>query len=639
MDATVKLNTPEVVCPAKPKKQDAANTEQVERFIEQYAMAGPPTTQLAAIKKLHDLFDSWVSFFGGGFHMFLSGSYKMNVHTQDADIDVVFVTTGRVSRAQVFKGFVDVLESCDAVTDLTPIPNARVPIICITLDGQEFDIMTCHLREKVLPPRDSMIGTYMWMNGLDEASILAFNGPRVTELILAAVPRTRHFLLAVRFIRLWAKQRCVYSNKSGYLGGVNIVLMVAYVALRNPNANASMLISKTFSTFSKWDWVSHKQVAFISDDSCPVWLKAYDCKMHVKDAMIVMTPCYPRFNTMHAASEYSCRVMMLEFNRANDLLSEYSMDIFEAVCTPLPLASMCKRFLRISVSVPRHGGVSWHGFIESQVRFLLQYLSKEELAIAIFRFIPHWVTRDDTDSENSIREAYITADDDGKIRTYAVKGNINRAFDYFIETHALSGPPQPSGSSVTLGFVSASEVPTHLLVGNLLPFQSSIVRPSSTPSVPPPTTPASTRSVAASPIRVFPTPTQRVVPKLQTQKIRLAKPMPQLSKVKKTKVVHMRRMNGLLVQPYDIYIGREWKTRSWNLSQSPTLEDAPSPKAFTSRDEWLAAYRTYATNRIKKDRRFRRLVQGLHGKTLACWCAPLRCHGHVLADLAETLQS
>jgi hypothetical protein len=31
------------------------------------------------------------------------------------------------------------------------------------------------------------------------------------------------------------------------------------------------------------------------------------------------------------------------------------------------------------------------------------------------------------------------------------------------------------------------------------------------------------------------------------------------------------------------------------------------------------------------------LVPGLHGKALACWCAPERCPAEVLAELAEAL--
>lgn len=629
MEHLVKLTTPEVVCKAKPTPEDEASNAVLETFVESYASAGPPTAQLDAIKVLYELFGEWVTSLGAEFHMFLSGSYKMNVHTKDADIDAVFVTTSQVNRTQVFKGFVDKLEACELVTDLTPIPNARVPIICITLKGQEFDIMTCHLRLPTLPKRESMLENYMWMNGLDEASILAFNGPRVTEVILSAVPRKRHFLLAVRFMRLWAKQRCIYSNKSGYLGGINIVLMVAYIAIRNPKAVASTLIAKTFSTFAKWDWVSHKQVAFVQEHPCPVWLRVYDMKVDNKDAMVMLTPCYPRFNTMHAASEYSCRVMTLEFARGADILAANSQS-FQELCVPLPLGSMCKRFLKISVTVPTQGGVSWHGYIESQVRYLLQYLSKEELAIAMFRFIPHWVTST-SDENSSTREAYVTADDDRRIRTYAVKGNIHRAFDYFMETHACAGPKQPKGSVMSIAFVHTADVPIEKLVGGLLPFESAappvvqeeiveeaVVLPK--PTVPRPQV-----------VRVFPAPQPHRIVSTTRTKIKLGSafvPRPR----KRTTVVHIRQMDGKMVQPYDVYIGPSWAPLK--LRESPTLLHAPVISAYETREAWLDAYRQYAEARMKKEPSFRRLVKSMHGKTLACWCAPQPCHGSVLARLA-----
>ncbi len=34
---------------------------------------------------------------------------------------------------------------------------------------------------------------------------------------------------------------------------------------------------------------------------------------------------------------------------------------------------------------------------------------------------------------------------------------------------------------------------------------------------------------------------------------------------------------------------------------------------------------------------FRASIKALHGKTLACWCAPKPCHGDVLAKIAAEL--
>ena len=707
---------PDVVCGVGPSAFDRRATVELEAFISEFANPGPPRRQLAAIKTLQDIFKGWCN--GAAFHMFISGSYKMNVHTKEADIDVVFVTTAAVTRAAVFDGFCRALEMSEAVTAVTAIPNSRVPLVCATVDGQEFDVMTCHLRGQVLPSRDAMLDSYVWMNGLDEASILAFNGPRITTVVLAAVPKPRHFLTAVRFLRLWAKQRAIYSNKSGYLGGINIVLLVAYVALRNPCAVASTLVLKTVQLVAKWDWSNREPlVAFLDDgtasaseadatitasdaepgteklaSTCPVWLRTYDLKGGEKDAVTVLTPCYPRFNTMHAASDYSVKALAAEFARAHNLLSSMhalaTMD-YATVAAALPIGSMCRRFLKVSVSVPSNRrGMAWQGFLESQTRFLLKYLAQEELAIASFRFIPIWLSSK-TDT-HCVREAYVTADDDGKIRTYAVKGDIHRAFAYFMQTHACAGPPQPKAAGLALAFVSAADVPVASLVAEMLTFDT--VAPV-TYGLPPPL-PASVASgstlarlsgppgTEGLPIRVL----GAIKPRPGTQaaanskRLRVVTLVPCLAAFTSTStsttasasvpaaplqhkprqprandkknvarvladgtspagtIVRPRRVDGVDVTPaFHVYIGKEWKMGGWAFEASQTLLGAPPAAEYVDRCQWLAAYNVFAGLKMKTDRAFNALVRSLAGKTLACWCtAAEHCHGSILLRLAAS---
>ena len=49
----------------------------------------------------------------------------------------------------------------------------------------------------------------------------------------------------------------------------------------------------------------------------------------------------------------------------------------------------------------------------------------------------------------------------------------------------------------------------------------------------------------------------------------------------------------------------------------------------------LAKYREYFHERIEKDPEFRRKVLTLRGLKLGCWCAPLLCHGMIIAEWLE----
>lgn len=58
-----------------------------------------------------------------------------------------------------------------------------------------------------------------------------------------------------------------------------------------------------------------------------------------------------------------------------------------------------------------------------------------------------------------------------------------------------------------------------------------------------------------------------------------------------------------------------------------------------TREQVIKKYETWARLLLKDDADFAARVKALHGKTLGCYCAPLPCHGDVLAKLAAELNS
>lgn len=56
-----------------------------------------------------------------------------------------------------------------------------------------------------------------------------------------------------------------------------------------------------------------------------------------------------------------------------------------------------------------------------------------------------------------------------------------------------------------------------------------------------------------------------------------------------------------------------------------------------SRDEVIAMFEARECDLIARSPRRRDAVRALHDKRLFCWCAPLPCHGDVLARLAAEL--
>jgi poly(A) polymerase len=58
--------------------------------------------------------------------------------------------------------------------------------------------------------------------------------------------------LALQAIKLWAEVRGVYSNVSGYLGGVNMALMVARICKWYPAKSAANIVHNFFMVGVGW---------------------------------------------------------------------------------------------------------------------------------------------------------------------------------------------------------------------------------------------------------------------------------------------------------------------------------------------------------------------------------------------------
>lgn len=92
----------------------------------------------------------------------------------------------------------------------------------------------------------------------------------------------------------------------------------------------------------------------------------------------------------------------------------------------------------------------------------------------------------------------------------------------------------------------------------------------------------------------------------------------------KTTVVHVNDPNG-----YDIYIGRAVPRRGLKASKWANPFQIGT---HGDRTQVIQLYETFITN---SPYWFRRDLEDLKGKRLACWCAPEPCHGDILAELAD----
>lgn len=168
-----------------------------------------------------------------------------------------------------------------AITDLTVVTDAFVPVIKFEYSGISIDLIFSRVIQKQLSPEFRDLRDSGLLRGLDEKELRSLNGTRVTDEILTLVPEQSTFKLALRAIKLWAQRRALYGNIMGFPGGVAWAMLVARVCQLYPKAATSVIVNKFFLVMSQWRWPQPVLLKPIEKGSLPVrvWNPQVRCFM------------------------------------------------------------------------------------------------------------------------------------------------------------------------------------------------------------------------------------------------------------------------------------------------------------------------------------------------------------------------
>lgn len=189
-----------------------------------------------------------------GGKIFTFGSYRLGVCTPGSDVDALCVCPRHVSREAFFTVFASKLSQDPRASQITPIPEAYTPVLKFNFLSTSIDLLFARLPLKAVP--QSWVGLHAdrLLLHADERTARSLNGSRVADQILQLVPNTKAFKTALRFVRLWAAARGVYSNVCGYLGGISWAILTARCCQLFPNLPPSQLVQKFFKLFTQWTW-------------------------------------------------------------------------------------------------------------------------------------------------------------------------------------------------------------------------------------------------------------------------------------------------------------------------------------------------------------------------------------------------
>ncbi|CAM8958934.1 unnamed protein product [Rhodiola kirilowii] len=381
---------------AGPSKSDRRRSLELEKFLfdsELYESEEEAAKRVEVLDRIKKIVVDWVkqlTRFKGYTDQMVEdanaviltfGSYRLGVHCSGADIDTLCIGPSYVDRDEdFFYTLHGILAGMDEVTELQPVQDAHVPVMKFKFDGISIDLLYASVSLLVVPENLDVSDVSLLYN-VDEATVRSLNGCRVADQILKLVPNIDHFRTTLRCLKYWAKRRGVYSNVTGFLGGVNWALLVARVCQLYPNAVPSMLVSRFFRVYTQWRWPNPVMLCGIEEDK--LGFTVWDPRKNPKDRthhMPIITPAYPCMNSSYNVSTSTLRVMIEQFQFGNKICEEIELNKsnWGALFEPYLFFESYKNYLQVDVVAADIDDLrAWKGWVESRLRQLTLMIERD----------------------------------------------------------------------------------------------------------------------------------------------------------------------------------------------------------------------------------------------------------------------
>ena len=301
-----------------------------------------------------------------------------------SDIDTLIVAPKHVHREDFFEDLPRILTDMSpagAIQELTPVPDAFVPIIKLKLFGISIDLLFARLGISSVPLNLTLKDNNL-LRGLDERDLRSLNGTRVTDEILELVPQEKTFRTALRCIKLWAQRRAIYANIMGFPGGVAWAMLVARVCQLYPQATGSVVVGKFFHIIRKWNWPQPILLKQIEDG--PLQVKIWNPRIYPSDRyhlMPIITPAYPSMCATHNITMSTKKIILSELERGQriaDNIWSGKMQWKDLFSKHTFFVDGFKYYISIvAASRTREAQHVWSGLVESKVRLLVASLGDQ----------------------------------------------------------------------------------------------------------------------------------------------------------------------------------------------------------------------------------------------------------------------
>ena len=313
------------------------------------------------------------------------GSFALGVSSISSDIDLLCIVPGEVNEKDFFSSFYALLSHNSRITELKAIPLAFVPIITMEIDGVSVDISFASLPSYPfkLPENLDILSNDILRN-VSEHTLHSLTGCRCTEFVmqkLRSEDKLDIFRQTFFGIRFFTKQYKIYKNAMGYLGGVNITILLAATNLLENND----FLTNTFHFFhfvanhlgseiiAMTPQLSFPELGFDDENwsDKPSSISNHDC-------LVLLTPTYPRMNTARTISRSSLQFIRSQSRLVCEKIGRYvdgESTLLEMV-EPYQFFEGFPIYFEVLVSASVDSEFrDWLGLVESKIRYLVFFMS------------------------------------------------------------------------------------------------------------------------------------------------------------------------------------------------------------------------------------------------------------------------
>ncbi|KAI0221376.1 polynucleotide adenylyltransferase [Massospora cicadina] len=369
-----------------PTPAELAETARMVETLERFGVfekVDETNARKAALEKIEELLKNFVyetcrktgsseeEAKAAGCKVYTFGSYALGAHFAGADIDVLCLVPGQVTKQDFFVDFYTILKNLPEVKSLTAVTHAYVPVLKLKFYGIQIDLVFACLSLPRIGD-DFDFENYEILSILEDTVLRSLNGPRVSRDIINLVPSLPVLQMSLRFIKLWAKRRGLYSNVMGYFGGVAWALMVARICQLYPYATPSTIVLQFFILYSQWQWPH--PVILKSIDTSASLVPAWNPVLSQTDQghrMPIITPAFPSMCATHNLTKMNHAIIVCELNRAAKLSHRImsGADSWDTLIKDPKFFSLHKHFIQVLAccedEAEQH---EWVGNVESKLR-------------------------------------------------------------------------------------------------------------------------------------------------------------------------------------------------------------------------------------------------------------------------------